>query len=31
MLQVTLTYFGHQEEYKLIAINGHPTARAYDS
>jgi hypothetical protein len=31
VLQVTLSYFEHQEEYKLTAINGHATTRAYDS
>lgn len=30
VLQVKLTYFGHREEYKLVAINNHPTTRDYD-
>jgi hypothetical protein len=27
---VKLTYFGHREDYQLVAINNHPTSRAYD-
>jgi len=30
-VEVTLTYFGHQENYKLLSINGKPSIGDYDA